>query len=44
MMEEALAYAVSAKLAERWHAGNRGAIEAYNQRVEAQGVFSPCRA
>ncbi len=38
--EEALAYAVSAKLAERWQAENREAIEAYNRRVEAQGVFS----
>lgn len=38
--EEALAYAVSAKLAEQWQAENRGAMEAYNQRVEAQGVFS----
>lgn len=38
--EEALAYAVSARLAERWLEENRDAIEAYNQRVEGQGVFS----
>lgn len=38
--EEALAYAVRARLAERWLEENRDAIEAYNQRVERQGVFS----
>jgi antitoxin CcdA len=38
--EEALAHAVSAKLAERWQAETRDAIEAYNRRVETQGVFS----
>ena len=38
--EEALAYAVSVRLAERWAEENRAAIEAYNRRIEAQGVFS----
>lgn len=38
--EEALAYAVSARLAERWAEENRAAVEAYNRRIEAQGVFS----
>ena len=38
--EEALAYAVSAKLAERWTEENQAAIASYNQRVEAAGVFS----
>lgn len=38
--EEALAYAVSARLAERWLEENRAAIEAYNGRVESGGVFS----
>jgi antitoxin CcdA len=38
--EEALAYAVSARLAEHWLEENRDAIEAYNLRVERQGVFS----
>jgi antitoxin CcdA len=38
--EEALAYAVSARLAELWLEENRDAIEAYNQRVEGRGVFS----
>jgi antitoxin CcdA len=40
LAEEALAGAVKAKLAERWLEENAGAIEAYNQRVEARGVFS----
>ena len=38
--EEALTYAVSAKLAERWLAENGDAIDAYNRRVETTGVFS----
>jgi antitoxin CcdA len=38
--EEALAYAVSAKLAERWTEENQAAIASYNQRIEAAGVFS----
>jgi len=38
--EEALAYAVSARLAERWAEENREAIGAYNRRIEAAGVFS----
>ena len=38
--EEALAYAVSAKLAERWTEENQAAVATYNQRVEATGVFS----
>ena len=38
--EEALAHAVNARLAERWVVENQDAIEAYNRRIEAQGVFS----
>lgn len=38
--EQALAYAVSARLAERWAEENREAVAAYNQRIEARGVFS----
>ncbi len=38
--EAALAYAVSARLAERWAEENREAIGAYNRRIEAEGVFS----
>ena len=38
--EAALAYAVNARLAERWLAENQAAIEAYNRRIGAQGVFS----
>ena len=38
--EEALVYAVSARLAERWLEENRSAIETYNRRIETQGVFS----
>ena len=38
--EEALAYAVKEMLAERWQEENRAAVEAYNHRLEAQGVFS----
>jgi len=38
--EEALAYAVNARLAERWVMENQDAIEVYNRRIEKQGVFS----
>ncbi|MDP1831677.1 MAG: type II toxin-antitoxin system CcdA family antitoxin [Geothrix sp.] len=38
--EEALGYAVSARLAEQWLEENRAAMEAYNRRIAAQGVFS----
>ncbi len=38
--EEALAYAVKERLAERWQEENRTAVAAYNLRLEAQGVFS----
>ena len=38
--EEALAYAVSARLAEGWAEENQAAIATYNQRVDAAGVFS----
>lgn len=38
--EEALAQAVRAKLAEAWLLENANAIQAYNTRTEAHGVFS----
>lgn len=38
--EEALACAVSARLAEHWLEENRTAIATYNHRIETQGVFS----
>ena len=38
--EEALAYAVRARVAERWAEENHDAIGAYNRRIEAEGVFS----
>ncbi len=38
--EAALAQAVKASLAERWLKENAEAIQAYNQRVAAHGVFS----
>jgi antitoxin CcdA len=38
--EDALAYAVSVRLAERWLEENHSAIETYNSRIDAQGVFS----
>ena len=38
--EEALAYAVNVRLAERWRVENQEAIAAYNRRIEKQGVFS----
>ena len=37
--EKALAYAVSARQAELWLEENAKAIEAYNGRIEAQGIF-----
>lgn len=38
--EAALSYAVGARLAERWVEENQAGIAAYNQRIEAGGVFS----
>lgn len=38
--EEALAYAVSVRLAELWLKENGKAIGSYNARIESQGVFS----
>lgn len=40
LAEEALAQAVKARLAEAWLRENLGAIQAYNERIETQGVFS----
>ena len=40
LAEEAIAKAVSARLAEVWLSENAEAILAYNKRVESQGVFS----
>lgn len=40
LAEEALAAAVKAKMGQQWLEENAGAIDAYNQRVEAHGVFS----
>ena len=39
-METALVEAVKRKQRELWLARNRAAIAAYNERVEADGVFS----
>lgn len=39
-METALAEAVKRRQAERWLAQNQAAITAYNERVDAGGVFS----
>lgn len=39
-MEAALTEAVKRKRRERWLAENRSAIAAYNDRVDADGVFS----
>lgn len=39
-METALTEVIRRKLSERWLAENRAAIDAYNERVEADGVFS----
>ena len=38
--EEALACTVSVGLTERWVMENQDAIEAYNRRIDTQGVFS----
>lgn len=38
--EAAIAQAVKESLAERWLKENADAIQAYNKRVEAHGVFS----
>jgi len=40
LAEEAIAQAVKARLAEAWLRENADAIQAYNERVEKQGVFS----
>jgi len=40
VMEEALLAVVKRRLGERWLAENREAIAAYNEHVEAHGVFS----
>jgi antitoxin CcdA len=39
-MEAALTEAIKRKERELWLAQNRAAIAAYNERVEAEGVFS----
>jgi antitoxin CcdA len=39
-LEQALAEALKKKQREQWLAENRKAISAYNEHVEAQGVFS----
>jgi len=40
LAEDAVAEAVKARLGERWLRDHEEAIGAYNERVEAQGVFS----
>lgn len=40
LLEEALVKVIVAKEQEQWLAENQSAIEAYNQRIESQGVFS----
>jgi antitoxin CcdA len=40
LAEEAIAKAVRTRLAEDWLSENADAIQVYNKRVEAQGVFS----
>jgi len=40
LAEEALAQAVKARLEESWQKENEAAIQAFNERVEAYGVFS----
>ena len=40
LAEEAIDKAVRARLSETWLAENADAIQAYNKRVESQGVFS----
>ena len=39
-MEAALSEAVKRKQRERWLSENQAAIEAYNERVDTNGVFS----
>lgn len=39
-LEQALSEALRQRQREQWLAENKTAIEAYNQRVQAQGVFS----
>lgn len=39
-LEQALVEALRKQLSDQWAMENRAAIEAYNNRVEAQGVFS----
>ena len=40
LAEEAIAQAVRCRLSEVWLSENADAIQAYNKRVESQGVFS----
>jgi antitoxin CcdA len=40
LAEEAIANAVRTRLSEVWLSENAEAIQAYNKRVESQGVFS----
>ncbi|MBL0314118.1 MAG: type II toxin-antitoxin system CcdA family antitoxin [Holophagaceae bacterium] len=40
LAEEAIAQAVRTRLAEAWLHENAEAIQAYNSRIEAHGVFS----
>ncbi|MGZ3684724.1 MAG: type II toxin-antitoxin system CcdA family antitoxin [Bdellovibrionota bacterium] len=40
LAEEAIAKAVRTRLSEVWLSENADAIQAYNKRVESQGVFS----
>jgi antitoxin CcdA len=40
LAEEAIAQAVKTRLAEAWLQENAEAIQAYNGRIEAHGVFS----
>jgi antitoxin CcdA len=40
LAEEAIAKAVRTRLSEVWLLENADAIQAYNKRVESQGVFS----
>lgn len=39
-LEQALIEALRKKLRDQWVAGNQAAIEAYNEHVDKQGVFS----
>lgn len=40
LLEQRLAEYLRESLRENWLAENRGAIDAYNQRIERNGVFS----